>query len=196
MQSCRFRAIDTAGGKHYFNIADVPVRITETTFVLANVPDSPILMLESVVRMLDHMDVGEGDVVLFRRQEYVATYNHGFQFTNNNGTVFPSNQVDACEVLSVGTQTMSPIRLKSPNNAFRLPAILGIYEGKIITAHDPVPCSPEDLQVSAGFVYQRQKVYYGDIIDGEPLVMWHGRPAIKTPDGYIEIPTHFYLGKE
>lgn len=196
MQCCRLRAVDRLGAPHIFTIADVPVRIWEDAFILANVPNSPTLLLDSVVRVMDNMDIGEGDTVLYGDQVCAVSYNRGFIFTTESGIVYPSNQVLSCKVLTIGTRTASVIRFRSPNEAFRMRAIFGMYNGRIITAHDAAPCAVEDIRLSAGFVYQKNRVCYGDTVDGYTLIMWKGRPCIQTEEGYVEIPTHFYLGKE
>lgn len=196
VQSCRLRALDKRGNPHIFTTMDVPVRVWEDSFILANVKDSPVLLIDSVVRMMDHLDVGEGDMVLYHGRQCTVSYNRGFQLTNDKGTVHPSNQVMACELLSIGDKTMSPICFQSKNATFRIRAFLGVFDGNVVTAHDPLPCRPSDVRLSADFVYQRQKLYYGDLVEGHPLIMWRGRPCIQSDGGYVEIPTHFYLGKD
>lgn len=196
MQCCRLRALDSYGCPHIFTLADAPVRIFEDTFILANRTPSPFLTLSTVVRVMDHLDIGEGDVVSYRGVMCTVTYNRGFQLVSEKGTVYPSNCVPSCNVISVGTRPTSQIQFKSPNISFQLYAVLGCYEGKVVTAHDPNPCDPELLQISAGFVYKRQKLFYGDMVDGYPLIMWRGRPCVHMEEGYVEIPTHFFLGKE
>ena len=196
MQSLRLRALTRKGEPFLFEPADVPVRIWEDAFILARRPGTPLLQLNSVVRVMDHLDVGEGDGVLIDGVEHIARYYQGFYFERPDGTKIPSNLVTQCEVFSIGSETQSRIQLRSRSGAFRIFAFLGFFEGKVLTAHDPSPFYPEELRVGAGFVYQGQKLCYGDQIDGSPLLMWHGRPVIKVPEGYLEIPTHKIIGKE
>ena len=193
---CRLRAISETGTPVIFTVDSVPVRITEDKFILANRPDSPILYINSTVRVMDNMDVGEGDTVRIGDKVCTVQYVRGFQFVSESGATFPSNTVKSCELLDVGMKSVSAVQFHSPNAAFRLRAFLGMYNGKVVTAHDPIPCASSMIRVSAGFVYQRQKVCYGDEVDGHTLIMWRGRPCIRTREGFIEIPTHFYLGKE
>lgn len=195
MKSCRLRATDRAGNPIIFLPEDVPVRIWEDAFILARVQNSPTLVLDSLVRVMDHMDVGEGDLVLYEGQEYKVTYSRGFQLVNQTGTIIPSNLISNCKVLSVGNKTISGIQFRTDTSAFRIHAFLGIYEGKMVCAHDRKPFTEEQLRVSAGFVYQRQKLCYGDIVEGKVLTMWRGRPCIHTEDGYVELPSHVLIGK-
>lgn len=195
-QSCRLRAIDRTGRPHIFYPHDCPVRIWEDAFILANVPGCPQLLLNSVVRVMDHMDIGEGDVVEYRGQVYTVTYFRGFQLMGDNGVTIPSHLVSACRVLSVGTESRASIQFRTERSAFRLHAFLGVYEGKLVCSHDPQLVEPHELKISAGFVYQRQKLCYGDIVEGYPLMMWRGRPCINTPEGYIEIPSKTLLQEE
>lgn len=173
------------------------MRIWEDSFILANKPNSPILTLGSVVRVMDNMDVGEGDRVLLEDGvEYLVEYVRGFQFVAQDKEPIHSDQVPTCKVLSVGQESKSNIRFRSPSCAFRLPAFLGVFNGKIICAHDPKAFSVEDLQLSAGFNSQGSGVYFGDLIDGKPLIMWHGRPCVLDNGTYVEIPSGKFIGKE
>ena len=190
MQSIRLRALTRTGEPYIFEPADVPVRIWEDAFILARRPNSPILRLSSLVRMMDHMDVGEGDRVLIDGQEYTARYYRGFYFEDADGNKIPSNNVTQCKVFSLGTETMSRIQFRTRTGAFQLSAILGYVNGKVYTAHDRIAFQPEELKVSAGFVYQGQKLCYGDKVDGVPLSMLRGRPVIAVYGGYLEIPDH------
>ena len=196
MQSLRLRALTRKGEPYLFEPADVPVRIWEDAFILARKPESPILKLHSVVRVMDHNDLGEGDCVLIDGKVYTVRYFRGFYFEGADGEKIPSHQVTHCEVFSIGTETLSRIQFRSKNCAFQLYAFLGCYNGKVLVSHDPKPVPPEDIKVSAGFVYLGQKLCYGDMVEDKPLIMWHGRPCIKTVDGYLEIPTHTLLAKE
>lgn len=196
MKSCRLRAIDRSGKPHIFKPEDVPVRTFDDTFILANVHNSPNLLLASVVRVMDNLDIGEGDCVCIDGEEYTAQYVRGFQFRSDGGTIIRSNQVTTCTVLSIGTQSVSRIQFRSPTTAFQLQAFLGTYEGKIVCAHDPVPFKAADLRVSAGLTYLSHKLCYGDLVDGYPLQMWHGRPCINSNGYYIEVPSKILIGKE
>lgn len=196
MQSLKLRAITRKGEPYLFEPADVPVCIWDDAFILARRPGSPILQTNSVVRMMDDRDVGEGDCVLIAGREYTVGYFQGFYFEDNNGTRIPSNLVPKCEVFSKGIRSRSRIQFKSPRCAFQMLAFMGWYEGKIITAHDPAPFTPEELQMSVGLVYLGQKLYYGDLLDGKSVIMWHGRPCILTDAGYLEVPSHKIIGKE
>lgn len=195
MQSLRLRALTRKGEPFFFEPADVPVRIWENAFILARRPNTPILQLNTVVRVMDNSDVGEGDCVLINGKEHITRYYRGFYFEDTDGNKIPSNMVAQCEVFSLGTETKSRIQFRSQSGAFQIFAFLGFVEGKILTAHDPHPFYPTELRMSAGFVYQGQKLCYGDLIDGRPLLMWRGRPVIETPEGYLEIPSNKLLGK-
>lgn len=196
MQSLRLRALDRKGNPYLFEPADVPVRIWEDAFILARRPGTPLLQLNSVVRVMDNLDVGEGDCVLIDGVKHITRYYRGFYFEGPDGDKTPSNLVTQCEVFSLGTETQSRIQFRSRSGAFQIFAFLGFFEGKILTAHDPSPFYPNELRIGAGFAYQGQKLCYGDVLDGTPLIMWHGRPVIQTPEGYLEIPTHKIIGKE
>ncbi len=196
MQSLRLRAITRAGEPFLFKPTDVPVCIWEDAFILARRPGTPILRTNSIVRVMDDRDVGEGDVVMIDHQEYTVGYFQGFYYENGSGTRIPSNLVSQCQVFSVGTRSRSRIQFKSSKCAFQMLAFMGWYSGRVITAHDPAPFAPEELQISVGLVYLRQKLYYGDLVDGHPVIMWHGRPCILTDEGYLELPSRKIIGKE
>lgn len=196
MLPCRLRAVDCDGNPHIFHPEDVPVRTFDDTFILANVPNSRALAVSSVVRVMDHMDVGEGDRVDINGTQYTVQYIGGFHFRSDDGVIIRSNKVVKCKVLSVGMKTVSRIQFRSPNMAFQLRAFIGVYEGKIVTAHDKCPFKPEELRVSAGVTYLQHKLCYGDIVEGEKLTMWRGRPCIKVDGCYIEIPSKIQIGKD
>ncbi len=196
MQSLRLRAITRAGEPYLFEPADVPVCIWEDAFILARRPGSPILRTDSVVRVMDDRDVGEGDIVQIDHQEYTVGYFQGFYYEGIDGSRTSSNLVSQCRVFSVGTRSRSRIQFKSSKCAFQMLAFMGWYGNKIITAHDPAPFVPEELQMSVGLGYLGQKLYYGDLVDGKPVLMWHGRPCILTDEGYLELPSHKIIGKE
>lgn len=196
MQSYRLRAVDRKGKPHIFVPQDVPVRTFDDLFILANVSGSPAMRVDSVVRMMDHMDVGEGDHVLIYGAEYTAHYRGGFYFSSDDGVIVRSNQVSSCEVLSIGDKTESRIQFRSPSKAFRIQSFLGCYNGRILCSHDPVPFAPEELRLSADVHQQQRKLYYGDDVDGHTLIMYRGRPCIYVDGSYIEVPSNVLLEKE
>ena len=194
MFTCRLRAIDTSGRPVIFTPADVPVRTHEELFILANNLPSPLLQLDTVVRMMDHLDLGEGDRVKSDGVIYTVSYNKGFIFTSPTGIIIPSNSFNGpYEVLSIGRGPASRLQFKNADTSFNIAAFLGLYEGQTVTSHVLSPCDPNAVQVNAGFSYQRQKLYYGDIVDGNEVIMWHGRPCFKAPEGYVELPTYVLL---
>lgn len=196
MQSYRLRAVDRRGRPHIFVPQDVPVRTFDDLFILANVPGSPAMRVGSVVRVMDHMDVGEGDHVMIDGDEYTAHYRGGFYFSSDRGVVIRSNHVSSCEVLSIGDRTESRIQFRSPNKAFRLQSFLGCYNGRILCSHDHVPFAPEELQLSADVRIQQRKLYFGDDVDGHVLMMYRGRPCVCVDGAYIEVPSNVLLGRE
>lgn len=196
MKSLKLRALTKDGTKFTFEPKDLPVRIWEDSFILSNVKDSPVLLLNSVVRLMDHMDVGEGDTVLIDNQKYTVQYSKGFQFIGESGYIIPSNLVSECTVLSIGKEPTSVLKFHVNGVTFQVSSFLGMYEKNAISSHNEEPFSLNDIRVGAGFNYQCHMLCYGDEVEGYPLEMWHGRPCIKTSIGYVEIPSHAVIGKE
>lgn len=196
LPSCRLRALDRDFQPHIFLPSDIPVLIWENEFILAQRLDAPPMRLDTIVRMMDHLDVGEGDVVWYNKDVYTVEYSRGFQLCNSSGIVIPSNQVEACDILAYGQKTTSVIQLKNNEQAFRINSLLGVFEGKAFAAHCMKPFDPLELKMSAGFVYMSKKVCYGDIVDGHELIMWRGRPCIVINGAHVEIPTRILLREE
>lgn len=194
MFACRLRAIDINGRPVIFTPADVPVRTHEELFVLANNLVCPLLQLNTVVRMMDHLDLGEGDKIKSGGVIYTVSYNRGFALISQSGVIIHANAFDSpYEVLSVGRGPAPKFQFKSNGISFSLSAFLGMYAGKAVIAHVPHLCDIDSIQLSAGFTYQRQKLCYGDIVDGSEVIMWHGRPCIQTAEGIVELPTRILL---
>lgn len=196
MSSCRLRALTPYGMSYIFTVDRIPVRVYEDRFILARDPQAPAMLLNTVCRVMDHMDVGEGDKVLIGNEKYTVSYVKGFQFNGEQGTVIPSHLVSECEVLNVGRGPGSKIQFKSPGASFRIQAFLGCFEDKVVIAHDVQPRNIDEIKLNAGFVYHKQKLFFGDIVDGYELQLWRGRPCICREGEYIELPSHILLKGE
>lgn len=186
--SLRAQALD--GSFVTFTLEDIPIKIYDTQFILANRPNSPVLLTESICRMLDHLPVGEGDVVQIDGSEYLLTYLKGFTFVRaSDSAILPAHLVNHCTLISTGTSSTAKIQCKCQGRAFPILGILGAYEGAAFIPGLSEPVDPRLIQLSAGFAYRKQSFFFGDEIDGHPLILWRGCPCIQRGDEHIEYPT-------
>lgn len=189
MSSCRLRGITPYGQVYYFVPGDIPVRVYEDRFILARNPEVPAMLVNTVCRVMDHMDVGEGDVVEIDGTNYTVSYVKGFILTSESGVIIPSNRIETCGIISVCDTPCTKLQFRAGGVTFRIQAFLGCYGNKAVISHVPKLCDIDEIRIGAGFVYQKQKVFYGDTVEGYEVVMWHGRPCLATEQGYVELPT-------
>lgn len=190
------RAKSVDGQYVNFTVADAPVLIYDNQFILANRPGSPVLITESVCRMMDHLPVGEGDRVVIEGKPYTVTYMKGFNFRRDDNVIIPSHLIDTCEVLERSSDAGSKINFKYKDVNFPLFAIQGSYQGELAVAAYPKLIPPKELQMSAGFSQTKKAVFFGDLAAGAPLIMRRGRPCTVIGNEYVEFPGRNLLWKE
>ena len=190
----RAKAVDG----HYvtFSITDAPVLIYDNQFILANRSNSPVLLTESVCRMMDHLPFGEGDRVDIKGKQYTVTYMKGFNFRRDDNVIIPAHLVDTCTLLKRSDNTGSKINFKYKDLNFPLFSVLGSYEGKLAVSACSGLIQNTNLQMSAGFFQSKKPVFFGDIISGAPLILCRGRPCTVIGNEYVEFPSRNLLWKE
>ena len=194
MFHCKCRALTQDGVPVYFTVQDVPVRVYADKFVLARRPNSPILELRTVCRMMDHLPLGEGDVVDVQGHQYTVSYYRVFRLVGTSGQLLPSNVVESYKLLSIGTTSCSKLQFRYGECVFQIPSILGCIGDKVVLAGCRVPVDVEAIQVGAGFLRGKRKVFYGDIVDGHEVIMWRGRTCLHKEEGYLDLTNSTLIG--
>lgn len=194
MFHCRCRALTELGEPFYFSAKDVPVKVYPDIFILAARPGTPLLKASSMCRAMDHMQLAEGDRVLIDGKKYTLTYHKGFSFKSDSGIIIPSNTVTSYQLLYLDSGGKSKLQFKYRGRVFQLPSLFGCIDDKAVLSITKDLADPEEIQISAGFTYNREKVFYGDVIEGGEVIMWHGRPCICKEGSYVEMPTGNLLG--
>lgn len=194
MFHCRCRALTELGEPFYFSAEDVPVQVYPDAFILAARPGTPLLKVSSIGRAMDHEQLAEGDKVLIGGKEYTLTYYRGFSFKSDNGITIPSHLVTSYQLASINKGVKSKLQFKYNEHVFQLPSILGCSEGSAVLSVCKELVNPKYIQISAGFLYNRKRVFYGDSVEGLEVIMWRGRPCVCKEGMYVEVPTGNYLG--
>ena len=194
MFQCRCRALTELGEPFYFSVKDIPVKVYPDMFILAACPGTPLLQLPTLCRAMDHVPLAEGDCVLINGKKYTLTYYKGFNFKSDSGIIIPSHNVDSYELVALNVGAKSKLQFKYRGHVFQLPSIFGCVDGKAVLSISKELAEPDEIQVSAGFTYSKEKVFYGDVIEGGEVVMWRGRPCIRKEGLYVEIPSGNLLG--
>lgn len=143
---------------------------------------------------MDHLPIGEGDRVLIGERKYTVSYRRGFVFQGDDGERIPAHKVTDCKLLSVGMRTQSKMHFKYQGFVFQLPAFFGCVDGRAVLSVDQEPVIAERIQVSAGLVHNKKRIFYGDSFNGHEVIMWRGRPCTIDHGHYIEVPTGTVLG--
>lgn len=194
MYHCRYRALTENGAPFYFTVQDVPVIVYPNLFLLANRPNTPLLKIDSMCLVMDHLPLAEGDTVRIGGREYVVTYTMGFMFVGKGGDRIPSNVVTSYQLMRVGTTCKAKPLFKYQDMIFKLPAFCGCADGKAVLSFYRELVEIDKIKVSAGITYKKQKIFFGDAFKGGEVIMWKGRPCVLREEGYIEFPTNIFLG--
>lgn len=194
MYHCKLRALTELGEPFYFSASDVPVSVYPDMFILAACPGTPILRTSTIGRAMDNLSLAEGDQVLVDGRKYTLGYHRGFVFIGGSGILIPSNAVNSYELIQLDIGAKSKFQFKYRDSVFPLSSLFGCTGDKAVLAVGCMQVDPQDIQVSAGFTYNKKKVFYGDILEGSEVIMWHGRPCIKKEGCYVEVPTGNLLG--
>lgn len=194
MFHCRCRALTELGEPFYFSAKDVPVKVYPDIFILAACPGTPLLKVSSMCRAMDHAQLAEGDRVLIEGKKYTLVYHKGFNFVSDSGIIIPSHIVSHYQLLYLDSGSKSKLQFKHGDRVFQLPSLFGCMGDKAVISVSPEPVDPAEIQISAGFIYKKEKVFYGDVVEGNEVIMWHGRPCVCKEGSYVEIPTGNLLG--
>lgn len=194
MYHCRCRALTELGDPIYFSARDIPVKVFQNSFTLAARPGTPLLQVATLCRAMDHLPLAEGDTVLIEGKKYAVTYHRGFTFKSESGVIIPAHAVSSYELLCVDAGVKSKLQFKYRDHVFQLPSFFGCVDGKAVLSTSLELVEPDQIQVSAGFTYNKEKVFYGDTINGGEVIMWRGRPCIRKEGAYVEVPTGNLLG--
>lgn len=184
MPHCNMAAESIDGNIISFTIQDVPVVIDENHFVLAARSGSELLKYCSIRRMMDHLRLGENDVVEIDASAYTVGYQGGFYLSNEEGVRITSDLISNYKVLEHGKSGAHRILFSAYGHVFDIRNILGTHEGRVAIAGVRQLINPEDMQMSAGFRLNGDRVFFDDHI-----TLWKGRPCMMLKEGALEVPS-------
>ena len=202
MNSYNMRAFTREGDLYTFSVRDVPMHISDKEFVLALKRDSPILKSDVIMRGTDVGDLFEGDIVESDGIKYVVQYMRGFRLCSANNDIKFLYELKNYKVVgNIFTEDFPrrvPLRKKLcfryRNSRVKLDDITGVYKGYAIVRGITSKLDPCELQQDAGLTYKGNTIFFGDIVDGQIVYMYYGRPVIKTPNGIYDIIKEQIIG--
>lgn len=194
MNSFPLRAQTLTGELYTFSMLDIPMRISNKTFVLARKPNSPIMRLDDITRGMDIPGLFEGDIIKANGKEYLINYMRGFRASSSDSVAYLDELEDYQVIGNIYTNEfpikcalLRKIVYKYRDNKIKIDDITGIYNGYAIVRGVTDRLCPDELQQDAGFTYNNTKVFFGDIVEGEVLTMYCGRPVINVNDKIYDV---------
>lgn len=188
MNSYKLRALSLKGEPVLFDVTDIPVKISETTFVLAAKPDTPIMWANTISRGTEDGSFFEGDVVKYNDICYRIIFNRGFKaVTAEKEEVRYLREIQGAEVISYGASSASSLVYRARGRSFLLGDIIGAYSGFALVSTLKEKVDPVEFQQDAGFSVCRNRLFYGDPYNGSWLVMKSGRPCVRVDGEYVDI---------
>ena len=196
----RTRTLET-NAWYNFTLNDIPTKYDDDHIALLADAGSPLLRIDSVVRGDLESGLYEGDIIEFEGTQYIVCYERGFYAISNDYVIKNLYQVKGCEVVSDywTTDFKIPIRLrkkqlyKYDNLNFKLTDIIGHWANKIVIRASNRPIPPEECQQECCLSYEGRKIYFGDMVNGCPVILAGGRVCIKDTEGYLDLATGGYL---
>ena len=190
-------AKDTHGHYHQFSLADVPVLIDESSFVLMAKPGSPILTLESLVCGSDMDGIYEGSILSDSEgNEYVTSFKRGFAAMNVDRQVKKLCDIDGLTIckrrLDVAHSSnfllcRQRLLYLYDGIQFQFKDFIGIVNGMPVIKESYTPVDMNKVKQYSGLSYNNQRVYLGDEINGGIVTMHKGRICLYKDDKYIDL---------
>lgn len=88
-----------------FSLKDAPNQLDGNSVILRNIPDSPIILMNSIRRCsnvftIDGKNIAEGDVLKsdYSKKLYTVVLNNGFFVSDNNGDTMPLRELHAVTI--------------------------------------------------------------------------------------------------
>lgn len=157
-----------------FCITDIPVKISDSQFILARREGSKVLKLGSIRMVMDHLPLGENDVISVDGAIYTVSYFKGF-----HAGPIASDALKDYTLIQRGEKGSQKLLFRVDDFVFGIEKIMGLHNGKVVIQGLSRAIDAKEIQMSAGFRVNKRRMFYGDT-----LVMHKGRPCIRKEDSY------------
>lgn len=191
MNCFTLKAISTENKWVEFSMSDIPTPISEDKFVLMKRPNSPILNLEGIRRGDPDTGLFEGDIIEQDSELYLICYERGFYAINGDYVVCLFDKLQNYKLVG-DTSTMDiniPISYKKTllfkykNTIFKINDIVGASNNGMLINSLAEVIRPELVRQDCCLLYNKQRMYLGDTIEGLPLQLVKGQLKVKTSNG-------------
>ena len=117
-----------------FRVTDGPTALNSEVFALTAKPRSPLLLLNTLVRMDESATVAEGDVISYENDVFTVFYKGGAFLGVGALGVKPIKELLRGTIVSKSlvTTLFSQLRFKSNKTIFKLGDSLGDFEGGLL----------------------------------------------------------------
>ncbi len=191
MNCFMLKAISTDNSWVTFYINDIPTPISEDRFVLLRRPNSPILMLDGIRRGDPKYGLFEGDIVEYQSTQYLICYERGFYAINRDYVVRLFDELNGFKLLGtvndmeidIPISFKKTLLFKYKHTVFKINDIIGESNGGLLINSLAEPINPDLVRQDCCIVCNKQRMYLGDNIHGNPIELIDGRLQVKQATG-------------
>lgn len=178
-----------------FSIGDGPCHLEDNLFILTRRPGTPILQYNTIVRGMDVAGLFEGDVLEYKGDLYTVIYSRGFRISNKEKGFIRVENMEYINVVSNIYKDSTLYIQKRLKHTYRWSkykfsiesVMTAINDDLIVNLKGGMSIPIEDVRQYAGITHEGKKMYFGDLIDGYPLILHNGRCALKLENEIKEI---------
>lgn len=178
-----------------FTLADGPCKLDTDTFILTERPNTPILRTETILRGSDIEGLFEGDILEHKGYLYIIQYHRGLAGLSKEKGLLQLSEFESLKpVSSVYERPEYVIPKKATytykygNLLFPLDDVIGVDNNRLVLqAKSGELADLSKVQQYAGIRYNGSYKYFGDEIEGSPLIMKNGRCCVYKHNTYIDI---------
>lgn len=181
-----------------FSIANTPVEISAGKAVLLAKPNSPIIRTDDIRRGDWEYNLFEGDIVESDGVKYLICYERGFYAIDVNYTIKNLYQLKEPKFVGVkGDDVEFPVHIKYVKThmfkcfdiKFYMKQIARIMGDCIVLNSKNTEVPIQLVQQECCMTYNKRRIYLGDFVDDEKVIMRGGRVCVETKDGYKDLTT-------
>ncbi len=191
MNCFMLKAISTDNSWVTFYINDIPTPISEDRFVLLRRPNSPILMLDGIRRGDPKYGLFEGDIIEYQSTQYLICYERGFYAINRDYVVRLFDELNGFKLLGtvndmeidIPISFKKTLLFKYKHTVFKINDIIGESNGGLLINSLAEPINPDLVRQDCCIVCNKQRMYLGDNIHGNPIELIDGRLQVKQATG-------------
>ena len=169
-----------------FGIEDGPCPLDSNFFVLTKRPGSPILRYDSILRGMDVPNLFEGDIIESNGTQYIIKYHRGFNAISLEGDTLEIKDLRRAKVVDQlyfqdNFKKKYPTRHKYIIDGVdtEFTRFMGATETGVIINDSNLPVVPFfKVMQNTGMRYKGNKLYFGNIINNCPVVLYKGNIVI------------------